>query len=143
MTFLDIPDLSFDKWRKWAERPRPSLDLDVFSEFGIIGLYILAEFTSDLDVAAAVNLKELPEKILYIGMSTNVHRRLEKTHRAIQMYLAQEYADTSTTWQSDWHNSSPKRPYGIISRATLALYERALNLVYARKYARFPKLNRE
>lgn len=147
MTLIEIPNLSFDKWQKWADRPRPSLDLDTPLRFGVLGLYILAESTENLGHGPIPLSGDLPEGTLYIGMSTNVHRRLEATHRAVQRYRNQENAGTSnlwfTTWQSEWSNSKAKQSCGIIGKATLALYERALILSYARTYGRLPKLNRE
>jgi hypothetical protein len=115
-------------------------------EFGILGLYLLAEADVKPSSGHALKAGELPEEVVYIGMSRHIDRRLEKTHHAVTRYTKSENAELSrlwfATWQSEWTNFGLKRKGGLVGLATLALYERALILLYAKKYGRLPKLNR-
>jgi hypothetical protein len=147
MALIEVPELPFDCWRSWKKRPRPSLEIDVPVQFGILGLYVLADSSTDLSDGPALNLANLPEEVFYIGMSTNVDSRLEQAHRAVQRYLNSENAHIGnlwfTTWRSEWSNSNLKQSCGIIAKATLLLYERGIILAYAKQYERLPKANRE
>lgn len=146
MAQLEIPKLAFNGWRKWSARPRPSQNFEVPLEFGILGLYLLAEAEGIPGDDLAPNSENLPEEVLYVGMSTHVDRRLERTHNAVTRFADSKGANMNNlwfaVWQSEWTNTNLKQSRGIIALATLAVYERALILAYARKFGRLPNLNR-
>lgn len=148
MSLIEFPDISFDNWRRWDERPRPSHDYEVPYEFGILGIYILAAAELKPGNSVAPNPKDLPQEVLYIGMSTHVDSRLEKHHMAVSRYKA-EYSDAScqnlwfSTWLSDWTNTALSKRISPVAEATLAFYERGIILMYVRKFECLPALNRK
>ena len=144
---FEVPHLAFAKWRKWIARPRPSHDMDVPSEFGMLGLYMLAcSDTTPPGNSTSPDTADLPEEVIYIGMSRHVDRRLESSHNAVARYK-KKYADEPcsglwfSSWSSEWSSWSSKT-CGPVERATLVFYERALILAYAKRFGRLPALNR-
>lgn len=148
MHLMNIQKLQFGAWRKWRERPRPSQDRDVPPDFGILGIYILASSETKPGAVDYPSTTNPQEEIVYIGMSGNVDRRLERTHGAVVRYKTM-YSDPScrklwwSIWCSDWTNMSSRTPAGVLAAATLAAYERGLILAYAQAHKHLPSLNRE
>lgn len=148
MANLEVPPLLFTEWQRWRARTRPSQDLEVPPEFGILGLYLLA--VSDAEVLPAelgAGERHLQSQVVYIGMSTHVERRLERTHAGVRQYCEHfEDSNCKNLWFSVWHsdisNWHLKKPAGVVACATIALYERALLLTYAKKHGRLPVLNK-
>lgn len=148
MALIEIPHLRFDPWKRWTGRDRPSQEFDVPESFGILGLYVLAVSHEGPPAGQpAFSSEELPEAIVYVGMSTHVDRRLELAHKAVSRYR-EDSSDLNCAnlwcarWYSDWSNS-PGSSDIVVQLATIAVYERALIHAYASKYGRLPKFNRE
>nr|WKF58243.1 hypothetical protein HUO10_002741 [Paraburkholderia busanensis] len=149
ITRMDIPQIIFDDWSRWNDRGRPSHEIDdVPSDFGCLGLYLLA--TSDVDShTGAGSAKHLHPGVLYIGMSTHVDRRLERYHSAVRAYRREQDDRTCqrlrfSAWRSEWSMyARPGIAKPVVEIAALKLYERALLYEFARKYGRLPPLNRE
>ncbi len=148
MANLEVPPLLFTEWHRWIARSRPSQNLDVPPEFGILGLYLLAR--SDAEAFPAelgTDERHLHSQVVYIGMSTHVEQRLERTHAGVRRYREHfEDSRCKNLWFSVWHsdisNWHLEKPAGVVARATIALYERALLLAYAKKHGRLPLLNK-
>lgn len=147
MAALDIPIFAFSKWWRWRSRSRTSQDLDVPANFGLLGLYLLAMSESDLSSQASKGESHLQEQVIYIGMSTHVDQRLERTHLGVRRYR-KVYGDNQclklsfSTWHSEATNSNLQRPAGVVACSEVALYERVLLLAYARQHGRLPVLNK-
>lgn len=146
MASIEVPNIYFGGWQRWRARSRPSQDFDVPADFGCLGLYLFA--TTETDLSAVENSKErhLEEHVVYIGMSTHVEQRLERTHHAIVKYREQFNDDKCNNlwfaiWHSDWTNREHNISRKTVALASIALYERALLLAYATKYGRFPACN--
>ncbi|MGF6575082.1 hypothetical protein ABH945_007211 [Paraburkholderia sp. GAS333] len=145
MSTIEIPAIEFPKWKRWADRERPSQDFDVPVGFGLLGIYMLA--TSDVDGESSLEPDNyLNQAVIYIGMSEHVEQRLERSHDAVTAYKKQ----TGDLAASDlrftiWHSSAAKGQYEqkgpVVSAATIAVYERVLLLKYAEKYGRLPRFN--
>ena len=142
-----VPEISFDAWKKWRDRDRPSAELDgVPSHFGLMGLYLLATAEVDEPSDASAQLVHLHPAVIYIGMSAHVDRRLERWHGAVGAYR-RDTGDRMcrhlryALWQSGWTNSRQREEFPV-AWATVALYERALLLSFARAHGRLPLLNR-
>lgn len=141
---LNFKDLWFDQWKWWIVRDRPSQDVDVPADFGMFGIYVLARFVSQ-PTEKNFDPYGMPKEVLYIGMSSHVDRRLERSHTAVRKYRKETGDDLcKKLWYvraySPWNNRSLKQ----ISTATahVAYYERALILSYVNKYGALPKYNR-
>lgn len=143
MPLIEVSSLRFWDWQKWDARPRPSRELDVPKDFGMLGLYLLAASDARPGSTDAPSVADLPEEVIYIGMSNFVERRVERYHTKVLEYR-KSYADEScqklwfSTWQSEWSNDSPS---GTVASASLAFCERALILAYADKHGHYPALN--
>jgi hypothetical protein len=147
-TIIEMPSPDFSGWKSWNLRYRPSEDFDVPQDFGILGLYILANIeTGAVPADSAAGERHLQPSVVYIGMSTHVERRLERTHKGVAAYRKQ-FNDVKcerlwySTWHSPWNNSGPLTAQRAIERATIALYERFLLLEFAKKHSALPELNR-
>lgn len=144
MITIELPQIEFGEWQNWHSRPRPSRDLDVPANFGIFGLYIFARFESQPDATAVSEAKYLQEEVIYIGMSSHVDQRLEKSHRAASRYR-ESFSDPQgknlwfSVWSSPWTNGDRNR---VIAQASIACYERALILGYVHQHKQFPLLNK-
>jgi hypothetical protein len=148
MAQLVVPDLPFGLWRAWRDRDRPSVELDgVPSDFGCLGLYLLATSEVD-DDTAAVQGKRLHPAVVYIGMSTHVDRRLERDHNGVRAYRKEEVGRACqrlrySAWRSAWTMYAGRgTPASAVEMAALAFYERALLYDFARVHGRLPRLNR-
>ncbi|MCE4546498.1 MULTISPECIES: hypothetical protein [unclassified Caballeronia] len=86
---LEIPDLPFSPWRAWNLRDRPSADFDVPREFGIFGLCLLADGHGDSSCKRPSTGRHLCPKVIYIGMSQHVDRRLKEAHHPVKAYRLQ------------------------------------------------------
>ena len=92
--------------------------------------------------------KQLQAHVLYIGKSTQVEQRLERTHKAVAKYRVQ-FDDKHceklwfSTWHSDWTSMESDGRRKAVNLASMAYYERAVILAYVRKHGRLPVLNRE
>lgn len=145
MSLIEIPYLLFDDCRKWSSRPRPSQDFDVPLGFGILGLYVLA---ASAEEPPPLSTADLPKEVVYIGMSRHVDRRLERSHNGVSLYKS-TYSDAACTslwfsvWRSEWSSGAHRFGVDPIALATVAVYERAVILAYARKHGELPALNRE
>lgn len=136
--------ISFDDWKPWDLRLKLSEEFDVPEEFGIYGIYLVAEFETAPEVRKITPIS-IPEEVIYIGMSSHVDRRLEKSHSAIRKYM-EESGDSNCEklWfgraQSSWTNSQLEGQ--AVATAYMAYYERALILEYTRSYGKFPRFNK-
>lgn len=148
---IECPNLIFSEWRRWSSRPRPSQSLDVPPEFGILGLYLLAGLDETNSSPSSNNADiYLQSEVVYIGMSTHVEQRLERTHSGVAQYR-KHFNDSrcNNLWFSTWHSDvtnwslRTREKESIIAYTTVALYERALLLEYAKKYGRLPILNKQ
>ena len=146
---LQIPTLSFSRWVPWRHRLHIADELDVPTEFGILGIYLLASWP-DAPPATPPDPKDLPSEIIYVGMSKHIDRRIEKPHAAVLRYVL-DCEDNAcerlyfSTWRSEWSSWSGRMsadPSAPIKRARLHLYEQALIVRYAQTNGRLPKFNR-
>lgn len=147
MTSIAVPNFGFTEWRRWSTRARPSQDFDVPRSFGILGLYLLAVSESDLSATAGTADQYLQQHVIYIGKSTHVEQRLERTHQAVARYRTQfDDNKCKSLWFSVWHSGWSNMQHDIsreaIALASIALYERALILDFVQKNGRLPVLNR-
>lgn len=139
----DIPDLVFSPWRHWKGRPRPSKQLDVPVDWGLLGLYLLASEDALVALDQPGHKRHVASQILYIGMSRHVDRRLEKHHSGVRRYK-ERYGDADgaklvfSMWQSSWSNTVENS----VHDAALAMYERILLWEFAKANGRLPALNR-
>ena len=133
-----VPNIVFGAWQKWAIRDRPSQDFDVPPNFGLYGLYLLSMAEPNVPPAATDPDRHLQDHVLYIGKSTQVEQRLERTHRAVAKYRA-KFDDKLYTklWFSTWHSGSNSmendKSRKALNLASIAFYERAVILAYVRK----------
>lgn len=147
MVNIEVPRIIFGEWRKWRTRFRPSQDMDVPTNFGILGLYLLAAHETEIAPDESPEERHLNERVVYIGLSAHVEQRLERTHHAVAKYR-EDFADTKwtnlwfTVWHSDWNNREHDTSRKTVALASIALYERALLLAYAKKHGRLPALNK-
>lgn len=88
MPFADYDCLSFNRWTHWDSRLRLSKDVDVPVDFGIHGVYLIAKFDQAPE-DRKFHPNELPKEIIYIGKSSHVDSRLEKSHPVIKRYKEQ------------------------------------------------------
>jgi hypothetical protein len=145
MTTIEFPAIHFPEWKRWAHRERPSTDLDVPVGFGLLGIYLLA--TSDIDAVSVAGAdRYLDEAVIYIGMSTHVERRLERSHKAVMAYKQQSGDIVANNLRfTVWHSGGTKGPFeqkgSVVEAAAIAVYERVLLLRYAEKFGRLPRLN--
>lgn len=146
MPSLEIPDFRFNQWQRYVDRPRISSDPEVPLDFGLYGLYLIARSNVDLNETARTAPKYLQSEVIYIGMSSNVERRLELPHAAVKRHR-REYVDPndSQLWVSIWHAGdsefSASRRQNYVANASLALYERIVILAYIREFGRPPQFN--
>lgn len=144
-TMFEVPHLQFSTWKSWKSRPRPSSELDVPSEFGILGIYLLSSWYEGPPTKPP-EPKDLPAEMVYVGMSRHIDQRLEQRHSAVVRYRV-ECSDIAcqrlyfATWRSDWSSRSISS-MSPTARARLLLYERALIVLYAEKHGRLPRFNR-
>ena len=107
--------------------------LDVPVGFGLLGLYLLAMSESELSTQASKGEQHLQEETVYIGMSTHVEQRLERTHLGVVRYrkLCGD-SQRKNLWFSIWHSGASnwglRQPSGVVACAKVAVYERALLL---------------
>lgn len=133
----------FDNWQRWSYRDIPAQNCDVREDFGIFGIYLLACFPLEC-MCKDFDPDELPEEIIYIGMSSHVDLRLARSHKAVRKYRV-DTGDSSceNLWYvrgySVWSNSDKNR--NDMAKAYMSYYERALILKYARAYKVLPKYN--
>src|SRR5205807_6869406 len=113
----------------------------------LLGLYLLA--AADQDPNVGDTKKEyLKSEVVYIGMSTNVDQRLERTHKAVARYC-RNYTDPGgqrlwfSLWQPGWTNRERSSARRAVRLASIALYERVLLLAFATEHGFLPVLNRE
>ena len=142
-----IPTISFSPWVRWVSRPRPSQELDVPQDFGILGLYLLARETDDKVPDASTDGFNLPASVIYIGFSRHVDRRLEASHGAVLRYRnksgdAQCKKLWFAMWRSDWSSMAHKAGRKPQQHTALALYERAAIHAFAAKHGNLPEFNR-
>lgn len=140
----DYEHIGFDPWRPWAHRDRPSQDYEVPESFGIFGIYLIAEFQNP-PKKLEIDTSSLPKEVIYIGMSSHVDRRLEKSHSAVRKYRSETgdeqcrnlwYARAYSEWSNGYAEGAR------IASAYIAYYERALILEYTRANQQLPKYNR-
>lgn len=134
------PIVSFSKWRKWAYRARLKDQYDVPEDFGILGVYLLAISSPKIDVT-----DQIPHEIIYIGMSSHVTKRLDRSHKAVRAYRADsgdDYAEhlLYAEWLSEWTNRGSKSVLNV-HLAYMHFVERKLIWLYASKYNQIPKYN--
>ncbi|NPT37403.1 hypothetical protein [Paraburkholderia xenovorans] len=145
MAAIEIPEIKFPQWRRWANRERPSQDFDVPVGFGLFGIYMLA--TSEVDAGLSPEAdRYLDEAVIYIGMSGHVEQRLERSHDAVKAYKQQSGDLAAGNLRfTIWHSGATKGPYErkgpVVAAATIAVYERVLLLKYADKFVRLPRFN--
>ena len=142
------PNFEFGAWQKWAKRDRPSQDFDVPRDFGFYGLYLLSTGELDSSPAETDPNRHLQAHVLYIGKSTQVEQRLERSHKAVANYR-ERFEDKQfsrlwfSTWHSGWNSGEHDASRKAINLASMAFYERAAILEYVRTHGRLPILNRE
>ena len=142
MPQLDLPQFTFSQWERWRSRPRPSQVFDVPAEFGIRGLYLLANSESAPIAEDYADEKYLHPQVIYIGESSHVDQRLERTHNAVRRYReANGDANCDKLWFSVWRSQWTNWDRALAG-ASLALYERALLLAYVKRHEKYPALNR-
>lgn len=107
MAAIEIPAIEFPQWKRWAHRERPSRDFLPVG-FGLLGIYVLA--TSDVDDDSAIGAdRYLDEAVVYIGMSANVERRLERSHAAVRAYKQQSGDLAADNLRfTVWHSGATK-----------------------------------
>lgn len=110
-------------------------------------MYLLAMAETDLAVAGTDD-RHLQGHVVYIGKSSHVEQRLERTHQAVGRYRA-NFNDKEcknlwfSVWHSEWSNSDYDSSRKAVALASIALYERALILAYVQKHGCLPALNNE
>jgi len=140
----DYEHIWFDPWKPWHMRYRPSLDFEVPESFGIFGIYLIAAFQST-PVKKEIEPTSLPKEVVYIGMSSHVDRRLEKSHSAVRKYRRETGDERcENLWYGRAYSSWSNGVSGNIemARAYIVYYERALILEYTRANEALPKYNR-
>jgi hypothetical protein len=142
--FITVSPLKFGAWRPWKDRDRPSQELDVPQDFGLLGLYVL--FASETAPSEPLDIGVLPAEVVYIGMSSRVDQRLEKFHRAVKTYKA-KFSDPTChrLWHATWHHGTSNwerdECKAVIAATEVAFYERALIAMYAAQHGRLPAIN--
>jgi hypothetical protein len=139
---MDEPEVRLSEWRAWMARNRLGDDFDIPDEFGLLGIYVLATPSPSQE-----EHKHLAPEVIYIGMSSHVTRRMDKTHEAVKRY-GQETGDTAglylfySEWLSPWSNLNRNTDMGKSQLAYLQYVERKSIWEYARLYERLPKYNK-
>ena len=138
---MDEPIVHFSEWKKWIYRDRLSEEFDVPNDYGLLGVYLLAApLPSDQE------LYHLAPEVIYIGMSSHVTKRLDKSHKAVRQYR-DKFGDTRienlyyTEWLSPWSNWDQNRNIGQAQLAFIHYIERKLIWEYAKKHHGLPRLN--
>ena len=138
---MEEPEVDFSKWRKFKNRDRLSEDFDVPDDFGLLGVYLLASpLPSDQE------LHHLAGEVIYIGMSSHVTKRLDRSHKAVRQYR-DEIGDDSvenlyySEWSSPWSNWDQKSTIGQAQLAYIHYVERKLLWEYAKKHGGLPRFN--
>lgn len=135
------PELQFSKWRKWKYRDRLSDEFEVPEYFGLLGIYLLATPLPSLQTPS-----HLEPEVIYIGMSSHVTSRLDKSHKVVCQYR-KEYRDKNaenlfySEWLSPWSNLHHNTDIGKSQMAYIYYIERKLIWEYAKKYNKLPKFN--
>ena len=138
---MDEPKVYFSKWRKWIYRDRVSDNFDVPDNFGILGIYLLAA-----PLPSQNEILHLAPEVVYIGMSSHVTRRLDKSHKAVQQYQKDSGDNEAANlyyseWLSPWSNFDENTDIGKSRLAYIQYIERKLIWDFAKKYQRLPKSN--
>jgi hypothetical protein len=138
---MDEPEVCFSKWRKYIYRDRLSEESDVPDDYGLLGVYLLASpLPSDQE------LYHLAPEVIYIGTSSHVTKRLDKSHKAVCQYK-DEFGDNSienlyySEWLSPWSNWDQNSNIGQAQLAFIHYTERKLIWEYAQKHHRLPRFN--
>ena len=138
---MDEPKVYFSEWRKWIYRDRLSDDFDVPDDFGILGIYLLAAPLPSQDEP-----RHLAPEVIYIGLSSHVTRRLDKSHEVVQQYRKESGDNEAVNlfyseWLSPWSNWDQNTNIGKSQLAYIQYIERKLIWDYAKKYHELPKFN--
>jgi hypothetical protein len=139
---MDEPEVYFSNWNKWKYRERLADDFDTPDDFGLLGVYLLAA-----QLPADQELHHLAPEVIYIGMSTHVTKRLDKTHKAVCEYR-HEFGDSKgeklyySDWLSPWSNWNQDDNLGQAQVAFIHYIERKLIWEYAKKHHALPRFNR-
>ena len=130
----------FSDWVKWEFRDRLNDDdnFDIPHDFGLLGIYLLA-ISPDINKKATHEAKE----VVYIGLSTNVLKRLDLRHTAVNK-IKKEYG-VEKLYCAAYHtgstNSRLKTDQGRINTAYLHYLERKMIWEYGNKFNKLPKYN--
>ncbi len=143
-------DIYFISWDAWEKREKATWDCDVPTDFGLAGLYLLANFKDERDVTNESPPTHLDPNVIYIGVSDSpIHRLGSNSHGAVNRYKA-KFKDPSlsnlycTHWQSRITNYELKNSESGEAKRTYFLYlERKLIWEYATRFNRLPALNRK
>ena len=132
--------MHFSKWCKWENRDRLNDDqnFEIPEDFGLLGIYLLA-----ISPNLYEKVNHSSKEIVYIGMSTNVLKRLDKSHKAVKKiktdYGLQNlyYAEHNTGHA----NTNLENDEGRVNLALLHYLERKLIWEYADKNKKLPEYN--
>ena len=136
------PTVHFTDWRNWIARDRLADIKDIPKDFGVLGIYLLAAFESSDPPESESTARHLHPDVIYIGMSENVTKRVDKHHGAVHRYRQKSmYNKTAKLyccdWQSQWTNFD-KRPPEL---ACIRYIERKLIWEFANMFNRMPEMN--
>lgn len=146
MAAPQVPEILFGRWAPWSMRPRPSQDFGVPKHFGVLGLYILS-CGNEIEISMGeVDAFDLPQSVIYVGMSRHVDRRLEVSHAAVTRYRMktgdnQLHKLQFAIWRSEWSSNAYAAVNSVVHQTAIAFYERAVIHSFVDKYGRLPMLN--
>ena len=134
-------EVNFSTWTKWQFRERLSEEFDVPEDFGILSVYLLAS-----PQPSDQKPHHLANEVFYIGMSSHVTSRLDKSHKAVCQYRLKSGDDAVenlyfSLWSSDWSNSHQNNNTHKTRLAYIQYVERKLIWEYANRYGELPSLN--
>jgi len=139
---MEDPEVCFSKWKKFIQREQLGGGNDVPDDFGLLGVYLLASL-----LPSDEKPHHLAPDVIYIGMSSHVTRRLDRSHHAVRQYKddsGDNYLDKLyySDWMSQWDNRKPNSDIGRAQLAFIYYIERKLIWEYAKKHQRLPMCNK-
>jgi hypothetical protein len=140
-------DIVFSRWKPWRHRERASDDIDVPSDFGISGIYMLG-----IDASGELSGKEashIDPNVIYIGITKSDVRRIQGSHQAVKDYrhcysdpecnnLLFSFADLGFT-SYDFGDDNKKAK---VRWALIMYFERKLIVEYALVNDTLPEFNK-
>jgi len=141
---MNVPEVYFSDWRKFQYRDRISEEMDIPASYGLMGVYLLA---SPLPLPSDKSIYHLAPEIIYIGMSSHVTNRLDRSHNAVIKYK-NESGDANvdmlcySEWLSPWSNMDINSNAHKVRATFIHYIERKLIWEFANQHGLLPKYNR-